>query len=283
MRWFLVGLFALSIASLVAWTPRSAMPDASAPERTPAPLAEHVSHRAPAEARRASSGRSEGGDMPASRGLDAPGGALPGPVVAPSPQPRRETRARSPGSPPTLQQLVPGSPQHARALGATLESAPYRATLEPIARLYLASLQRVPDYEGLDHYVTAHDAGIALADIAQDFAGSPEFGTRYGELDDAAFVQRLLANVGADAALGAEWIARLRSGEATRGEVIIALSEGAAFRAATRDAVFVTLAYAEALRRMPTAAELSHWVGALHAGGSREAVLEALVRGRGAR
>jgi hypothetical protein len=66
----------------------------------------------------------------------------------------------------------------------------------------------------------------------------------------------------------------------SRGEVMLALSEGPGFRAATDHAVFVTMAYAQALERAPTPAELAHWRAFLDAGGPQGSVLDALVGNR---
>jgi hypothetical protein len=180
-------------------------------------------------------------------------------------------------APPRVRRFVPGSREHAGALAATLEAAEYRDTVAPVARLYLAAFVRVPDYEGFHHYSDVRDAGIGLAEIADEFAGSPEFHQRYGELDDRAFVERLLRNVGADASQVSDWVARLEAGEITRGDLLLALSEAAPFREATQAEVFVAMAYAEALQRAPTPTELGRWVAFLEAGGAHAAMLQGLL------
>ena len=171
-----------------------------------------------------------------------------------------------------------GSREHAAAIGRTLESPDYAHAVQPVARLYLAYFSRVPDYEGFDHYITSRDVGTPLEDIAQEFAGSPEFDMRYGQLDNAGFVDRIHRNVGlADAVQRDYWIAQLDSGAMSRGEVMLAFSESEPFRASTSDAVFIAMAYAEVLGRAPTHAERAHWEAFLAAGRSHEALLEALV------
>ena len=202
-----------------------------------------------------------------------------------TPQVDPRSRAASGGSAPAapgVRTFVPGSRGHAQAVASTLESEDYARVVEPVARLYLAYFGRIPDYEGLRWYMDEHGGGTPLPEIADEFAGSPEFGARYGELDNAAFVDRIYRNVhGGDAdARRAFWIAQLDSGALTRGDVMLAFSEDARFRAATGHAVFVTMAYAEVFQRAPTPAELARWQAFLEAGRPHGALLDALVEGR---
>ena len=178
-----------------------------------------------------------------------------------------------------VQRFKRGSREHAAAVGKALASPDYGQVVAPVARLYLAFFNRVPDYEGFGHYIAERDVGTPLADIAEEFAGSAEFAMRYGELDNAAFVDRIHRNVGAAAAHRDYWIAQLDSGAMTRGQVMLQFSESDRFRATTHDAVFIAMAYAEALRRAPTPAERAHWEAFLVAGHPHGAMLEALVAG----
>lgn len=185
-----------------------------------------------------------------------------------------------------VREMAYASKAHAEAIASTLQSPEVQDTVSPLARLYFAYFDRAPDYEGLGYYIDERDAGAALDAIADEFAASREFRMRYGEVDDAAFVDRAYRNVfGADpgAQQRAAWIAQLESGELTRGRLMLQFSESAAFRTATADEVFVTLAYAEALNRAPDPADLARWVRLLEAGHPRGALVAALLAGRGAR
>lgn len=185
-------------------------------------------------------------------------------------------------TPPTEQAIL-DSDDGAEAIASVIESPPFQDTVSPLVRLYLAYFERVPDYEGLDYYIGQRERGRLLDDIADEFAGSREIGIRYGSLDNAAFVDRVYRNVfeGAeDAQQRASWLAQLESGAVTRGQMMLAYSESAAFRTATANEVFVSMAYAEILGRAVPPGELSHWVGFLDAGNSTDAVIQGLLATR---
>jgi hypothetical protein len=176
-----------------------------------------------------------------------------------------------------------GAKTPAQAIASRLDSDEFADAISPVTRLYFGYFDRAPDYEGLDYYIGERERGTPLDAIAQEFAGSLEFELRYGELDNAGFVDRVYHNVfGApgDAAQRAYWIDRLDSGAMTRGQVMLAFSESPEFRALTGNEVFVTTAYAETLRRAPDAAELSRWVRFLDSGNPRGAVIAALLANR---
>ena len=181
-----------------------------------------------------------------------------------------------------VRQHTPGSKEHVQAIATAIASEESRINVEPIARLYFAFFNRFSDYEGLNYWIDERGNGASLESIADEFAGSLEFGLRYGTLDNAAFIDRMFASVfdaPPDNAQRAYWMARLESGT-TRGQVMLAFSESAAFRAATSNEVFVTLAYAQALRREPDADGFARWVRFLDAGHSRDAVIAGLLARR---
>lgn len=62
-------------------------------------------------------------------------------------------------------------------------------------RLYQAAFDRAPDLPGLGYHTTSLDGGVNVSQVAAQFIASPEFASRYGALDDAAFVTQLYQNV----------------------------------------------------------------------------------------
>ncbi|MBU1346995.1 MAG: DUF4214 domain-containing protein [Alphaproteobacteria bacterium] len=96
-----------------------------------------------------------------------------------------------------------------------------------IARLYDATLDRLPDPAGLAGWVAALDGGMPLDQIAGAFVGSAEFQQRYGALSNQAFVEQLyrfcLDREGEPAGVNG-WVNLLNSGT-SRTSVVIAFSE----------------------------------------------------------
>jgi hypothetical protein len=128
------------------------------------------------------------------------------------------------------------------AAGALSPSSPAQAQAAPaeasIARLYRAYFMRNPDRNGLAYWVGRNRAGESLVAISEFFARSPEFTSRYGHLDDTAFVDLVYLSVlfrpPDDAGLR-HWVSELSSGRTTRGRVMVGFSESPEFvhRAAT--------------------------------------------------
>ena len=147
-------------------------------------------------------------------------------------------------------------------------------------RLYRAMLDRAPDAAGQADWTARLASGDeTLADVARGFAGSREFQTAYGALDDAGFVTLLYHNVldrGPDAAGLASWTARLAGGTA-RAEVALGFSESREFVTRTgAEATGFTLArnpatwtdevyrlYRATLDRDPDATGFADWLDRL--------------------
>ena len=171
----------------------------------------------------------------------------------------------------------------AQAVAAVIASRDFQDTVTPIARLYLATFGRFPDYEGINYYTGQREEARPLAEIADEFVGSREFATLYGELDDAAFVARMFENVlgyASQADVRAYWVSELESGRMTRGQVLVDLAESGAFRERSANQVFVSTAYVEILRRTPDAEGHARWVAHLDAGNPRRSVIDGLLGGR---
>jgi len=122
--------------------------------------------------------------------------------------------------------------------GLTLRCAPPTgddtATHNAVSRLYRAYFLRDADQSGLDHWVPKYRSGeLCLSDIADHFAVSPEFRSRYGSVDIPGFVRLVYVNV-----LGREpdptgythWANQLAGG-LPRGAMMTGFSESPEFRA----------------------------------------------------
>ena len=133
-------------------------------------------------------------------------------------------------------QLDAGTATQAAVLADFANSAeneantPPSANAQSAARLYWAELGRAPDSAGLTYWTTQLSNGTAtLSQEADALAASPEFATRFPNLDNNGFVTQLYQNVlgrAPDAAGLASWTNALATGE-TRGQVTTNFSESA--------------------------------------------------------
>lgn len=158
--------------------------------------------------------------------------------------------------------LTSGAESPTSFIGRLLTAPEFEARVAPVARLYWAYFDRIPDTAGLLHWVEETGSGSTLGDVSQAFAGSPEFGATYGSLSDADFVTLVYRNVldrEPDAAGRAHWTDQLARRTLTRGQVMIGFSESPEYRAALADEVRVVLAYVAMLERSPDPGGLAHW------------------------
>lgn len=123
------------------------------------------------------------------------------------------------------------SPENQLRTAATLAAGLWipDAEAQVIARLYDATLDRLPDPGGLAGWVAAYEGGTSLATIAGAFVASAEFQARYGALSNQAFVEQLYRfclNREGDPAGVAGWVNTLASGT-SRAQVVIGFSESA--------------------------------------------------------
>lgn len=97
-----------------------------------------------------------------------------------------------------------------------------------VYRLYRAFFLREPDADGLVHWIVqARYHRYPLGAVAQDFARSAEFRSRYGSLDDGGFVDLVYRNVmgrSPDPEGRAYWLDQLRRGM-PRGHLMLHFSD----------------------------------------------------------
>jgi Ca2+-binding RTX toxin-like protein len=95
---------------------------------------------------------------------------------------------------------------------------------------YQVALDRLPDAAGLADWLSALDTGMRREDLGEAFAGSDEFQTLYGGLDNQAFVEQLYLNAldrPGDPTGIADWTAGLNSGELDRADVVEGFADSA--------------------------------------------------------
>jgi hypothetical protein len=152
---------------------------------------------------------------------------------------------------------------------------------QPVVRLYLAGLGRLPDRSGLQYWTRRHAAGVRLGDLAQQFLRSSEFQRRYGSPANAAYIDVLYRNVlgrAADAQGLDYWNRRLIAGRISRAGLLVQFSESSEHRSKTAAKVEASVVYVGMVLRAPDPSVLSWW-STRRAGGSPLSTLTDLVYG----
>lgn len=157
-----------------------------------------------------------------------------------------------------------------------LESKECDTKTHAIARLYQAFYKRLPDTGGFNYWMdAARNGGWGLHRIAEQFTRAPEFRTMYGTLTNPEYVDLVYRNVlgrNAEPAGKQWWVEQLDAGM-TRGRAMIGFSESPEYKKAQSTRMHVVSCYGVMLNRVPTASELSTWVGLLDGGGTNSGMI----------
>lgn len=104
-----------------------------------------------------------------------------------------------------------------------------------VIRLYHSALGREPDPDGYRYWVIRRIEGVSLATVAHGFLAGGEFERRFGDGDDAAFVDRVYRNVLGRAGDpdGVTYWRRELAGGLTRHDLVLLFSESGELRRRT--------------------------------------------------
>jgi len=164
-----------------------------------------------------------------------------------------------------LEQFDSHATNAAQASFDFINSPEFSDTVAPIARLYYATLDRIPDAEGLSYWVSEYQKGVSLNEICSGFMASSEFQDNYGDLsDDSAFLEQLYQNVlnrGADSDGLDYWLGLMNQG-LSRVEVVDGFANSAEFSAAKSDDIQILLIYHGILGTQPTQTEIDAAIAA---------------------
>lgn len=150
-----------------------------------------------------------------------------------------------------------------------------------VARLYKAYFTRdaAADPSGFNYWLLQRAQGVPASQISDAFAGSEEFTTTYGQLNDAQFVDLVYRNVlgrNPDTAGRQYWITQLSKGT-TRGQVMLGFSDSPEFVRLTNTAAttsstegMVDRLYFAFFLRYPDAGGLDYWAAQLSVAGLAE-------------
>jgi hypothetical protein len=168
-----------------------------------------------------------------------------------------------------VDQLETGKFDHSELVEQFLLSDEFQGKVAPIARLYSAYFNRIPDYSGLMYWIGQYKDGTELISISDSFASSAEFTSTYGSLGNSEFVSLVYQNVlgrPADADGLAYWKGELDASRATRGQVMIGFSESNENKASMVQEIYVNMTYIGLLRRSPDQSGYNYWVGLMENG-----------------
>lgn len=160
------------------------------------------------------------------------------------------------------QKIDSGTLDRAQVASAVLDSAEFQAGAGAIARLYFGALDRLPDNDGLHFWRSQLQENGTLSRVAESFATSTEFATRYGSQDNAGFVDQLYLNTlgrTADSNGKAYWLGQLAGG-LSKGNALLSFTESAEYRQATDAKVTLTLNYVGLLGRSPEQQGFDYWL-----------------------
>ncbi len=156
-------------------------------------------------------------------------------------------------------QLESGNVLPHQVLQSFVESNEFQQVALPIARLYLAALNREPDISGLHYWMTQHANGLNLQQIASFFLNSSEFSVHAGAaLSDGAYVTHLyrqILNRDPDVTGLTYWQAQLQQG-LSRAALLTAFSAAEEFHNRTQQLIPILL-YISLINRLPTMTELN--------------------------
>ncbi|MCU1454217.1 MAG: hypothetical protein JWN46_2363 [Acidimicrobiales bacterium] len=155
-----------------------------------------------------------------------------------------------------------------------------RAHVDPVTRLYFAFFARLPDHGGFDYWIRRDRRGMSLLTIADRFAKSPEYVSRYGALDNRHYIDLVYQNVlgrGPDAAGSDYWTGQLDAHARTRSEVMTAFSESPEDVTRRGPSVDVVVTWIDMLHATPSQATFDSWVTKLTSGGKTVADLAAAI------
>lgn len=151
--------------------------------------------------------------------------------------------------------IAAGAAHPAQLVASLVELDEFAAKRAPVVRLYWAFFLRKPDPSGLQYWISKYQGGASLASIAQKFAQSSEFKTRYGTLTNGQYVTQVYLNVferQPDAGGLAFWTGKLDRKEISRGQVLVNFSESSEGKRRLAPQVHLLLVPLAMLRTVPT-------------------------------
>lgn len=146
--------------------------------------------------------------------------------------------------------------------GAVADELGPSSSASMVDRLYLAFFQRYPDTEGIEYWIETRAQGYAMEEIAEWFAQSDEFQTRYANTSFGAFLDLLYTDVlgrDPDQEGKAYWLDLLQRGVVSRGTIVVYFTESAEMHGLTGERTELVAVTLLAEGRAPTSADAAAW------------------------
>ena len=183
--------------------------------------------------------------------------------------------AEQPGLDYWQQKIDAGTLDRATTASAFLDSTEFQNGAGALTRLYLGGLGRLPDNDGLYHWLTQLQGKGNLSSVARTFSSSNEFTGHYSQLDNDAFIDKLYQNtLGrlADNSGKSHWQSQLSNGQ-ERASVLLGLTESAEYRQLSDAKVTMALNYIGLLGRSPDPTGNAYWLEVLGQQGDETGVI----------
>ncbi len=158
-----------------------------------------------------------------------------------------------------VEELASGRRNAADITSEFLDSPEFAARVAPIARLYFAAFDRIPDADGLRFWVEQHQAGRSVESIAAAFADSEEFQSLFAAAEDGAFLQQVYQNVlkrEPDEAGTAYLLGQLEAGM-ERAKLLLGFAYSEEFTAEKAEQIKVVLQYHGLVEQVPSIGDLA--------------------------
>ena len=145
-------------------------------------------------------------------------------------------------------------------------SEEFTGLISPLARLYYAAFNRIPDAAGLLYWIGEAQAGKSLSEIGSSFVASNEYASLYGaNFDSSSYLDNLYQNIynrAPDAAGKAYWVNEMDNNGFSRADVLVSFANADELIASKNKDIEVILRYHGVTGTAPSQGQINAAVAA---------------------